>query len=124
MLFDIALGFFFVSSAATAWYFVSLKIPAVVNISDRVIVRQLQLEPSKFYLVILNLKKFFREHYYKKISLHIAGKALYRMHILFMRFDNWTVTQLQNMRERNGGTLNGNGNYWKELKEGRAKSDS
>lgn len=118
---DIALAIIFIASIVTLWYRISVKIPELIAIPDEVITARLEEDSAKLRLFLLHLKIFYREKRYEEIFWRILGKTLYKIHIGLMRLDNGMVNLLKRIRVHstnlNGKNRNGNGEYWKQLKE-------
>ncbi len=114
---------FFIGSFGL-WYRITQKIPELVAIPDQVIVERLHEDSAKVRLFILHIKAFYKETKYKEVFWKIAGKALYKLHIAFLRIDNAIVRALKRIKTagifNENGNGNGSGEYWKQLQEGLA----
>lgn len=126
---DFLLVIVFLSSAFAFWYLISIRIPELVAIPDEVIGARLEDQSAKVRLFLLHFKTWFREKRYKILLLNVAGKALYRLHILLLKIDNALAALLKKIRESgvalnpapsgkggvNGNGQNGRSDYWKKL---------
>ena len=132
MTVDIILVVLFITSIFFLWYKVSQKIPELIAIPDQVITARFEEDSAKFRIFIVHLKSYYLEGRYKETFFRILGKALYRIHIIFLRLDNGVASLLKKIRARqevNGGNGNGvispeilsdktpeSAQYWKGLK--------
>lgn len=124
MIINILLIIMVLGSAFAFWYRLSVKIPELVAVPDQVIAERLEEDSAKFRLFLLHFKTWFLEKRYKIFLLNAAGKAIYRLHILFLKLDNALVALLKKIRE-SGVSLDGNGqngrsDYWKRLQNAEA----
>ena len=101
MLIDITLLLVFVASLSTLIFFVSHKIPQLVAIPDDVIRERLSEDSAKFRLVTVNIREFYRKRGYFLLFLQFLGKLLHKLHIAFLKIDNWVVLKLRRVREKN-----------------------
>ena len=101
MVIDIALLLLFVASVSTLIFFVSHKIPELVAIPDEVIRERLAEDSARFRFIAVNLKELFRQRGYLLLFLQFLGKMLHKIHILFLKIDNWVVLMLRRVREKN-----------------------
>lgn len=119
MIVEITLLLIFLAGAGGLWYKITQKIPELVAIPDQVITERMHEDSAKIRLFLLHLKTFYREAKYKDVFLKVVGRALYKLHIVVLRIDNFVVRILQKIKT--SGAFNGNGNtngdYWKQLQE-------
>ena len=132
MLIDVSLILIFFAGLVALWLKLSQKIPELIAVPDQVITARFEEDSAKFRLFIVHLKSYYLEKRYKETLFRILGKALYRIHIIFLRLDNGTVDWLKKIRAKQGvNSGNGNGatspeilsdktpegtQYWKQLK--------
>ena len=98
MLFDLFLAMIFIGSTAALWYFISLKIPELVAVSDAVIVERLHEDSARIRIFLLHFKIFYRQGRHRVWFWRMCGKACWRAHILFLRADNGIMKILQRIR--------------------------
>lgn len=115
MILDIAFGTIFLVSMAALWNRISIKIPELAAVPDTVITERLEQDSARIRLFLLRLKAIYNEKRITETFYRILVKALYRFHILILRFDNGLVSYLKRLHAK-GAFSNGNGEYWKQLK--------
>lgn len=118
MILNIVLAIVFVGSLSLFWYKVSLKIPHLVAVPDQVITQRLQEDSARLRLFLFHLRTYYREGGHKIAFWRFAGKAVYKIHLFLLRFDNRMVAVLQKIRTRGvavNGKDNENGNFWQQL---------
>ncbi len=98
MLFDLFLTGVFLGSVVALWYFISLKIPELVAVSDAVIVERLHEDSARVRIFLLHFKTFYREGRHRAWLWKLCEKICYRAHIFLLRADNGIVDILQKIR--------------------------
>ena len=102
MAFDLFLAFVFLASAAALWYYISLKIPELVAISDAVIVERFHEDSAQIRIFLLHFKVFYREGRHREWLWKVSEKICHRAHIFLLRADNSIVGYLTKIRSRSG----------------------
>lgn len=105
MIINLVLILLFVMSTALLWYRLSIKIPELIAIPDRVILERLHEDSAKLRLFLLHIKIYYRERQYQKTLAGSSAKFLYRIHVALLRADNSIVRLLKKMKAQSG---NGN----------------
>ena len=126
MALNIFLTAIFLASAAGLWYFISLKIPELVAVSDGVIVERLHEDSARVRIFVLHFRTFYREGRYRIWLWRFSEKICYRVHIFVLRTDNALVRMLQKIHAaasagdaENGAsekTVSVNEEYWVQLR--------
>ena len=126
MALNLFLTTIFLASAAGLWYFISLKIPELVAVSDGVIVERLHEDSARVRIFLLHFRTFYREGRYRIWLWKFCEKICYRVHIFILRLDNALVGILQKIHtaasagDAEGGALekalSANEDYWLQLR--------
>ena len=128
MIINISLIVVFMVSLFLVWYRVSLKIPEVVAIPDKVITERLHEDSARLRLFLLHIKTYYREEQYKPYIWNFILKNLYRLHLVLLKTDNAMVSYIKSIRSKAESEgvavirLNGNGEskdseYWQKLQD-------
>ena len=131
MLFDLFLAFIFVGSATALWYYLSLKIPELVAVSDAVIVERFHEDSARIRIFLLHAKVFYREDRHWAWLWKATEKICHRIHIFLLRADNRIVGYLAKIRSRSGAGISASSadepvappaptrEFWASLREGK-----
>ena len=122
MINDIFLFAIFCAGILLLWYRVSVRLPQLIAIPDQVITERLREDSARFRLFFLHLRLWYREGHYGESVRIFFGKTLYRFHIVLLRLDNGTMALLKKVKGGNG-SLNGNGEYFRKLREASTDRD-
>ncbi len=126
MFLNLFLTAIFLASAAGLWYFISLKIPELVAVSDGVIVERLHEDSARVRIFLLHFRTFYREGRYRIWLWRFCEKICWRVHIFILRSDNALVAILQKIhaaasagdegRGASDKALSTNEDYWLQLR--------
>ena len=114
---DIILVLFFFVGIVVFWRFFSSKIPQLVAIPDSVIRERLAEDSARMRLMAVSVGGIFRDQRYLLLILQFAGKLLHKLHIYFLRIDNFVVSLLKRIREKNSTLVENMGGYLKARQE-------
>lgn len=103
MVFDLLLIAVSCASIGILWYRISQKIPELVAIPDEIIIERLHEDSARIRVFLLSFRRRWSERAHHQLFLRYAEKALYKTHILVLRFDNGMMALLKKIRTAGDG---------------------